>query len=168
MKKTLLFSGFLFLVSLAVAQADTSKPYIKNPQLPGISLMGNDSVSFPLQQKIAAGKPVLLMLFNPECGHCQKQFDLLAADPDLASHLQVVLISVTTLKMNREFAEKNHIGKYPSVLMGQDYKGFCMNFFQPRTIPTLVLYNASGQFTGIHYGNLEKKELEEFLRKANP
>ncbi|MFN8243966.1 MAG: TlpA disulfide reductase family protein [Ferruginibacter sp.] len=166
MKKIL--ASFICVISMQLlyAQSDSSAPYRKNPQLPAFSLMANDSTSFRLETRVAPGKPTLLMLFNPDCGHCQKQFEVLTADPDLARHMQVVLVSVTSLKLNREFAAKYHVENFPFIAMGQDYKGVFGNFFQPRTIPTLVLYDGNGQFAAIHYGNMEKKELDDFLAKA--
>lgn len=164
MKKIVTLSLVLLASTVSMAQADTSKPYVKKPWLPEISLLSVDSVAFSTKT-VAKDKNCILMLFNPDCDHCQKQLNDILAVPGIAQTAQLVMISVVPLKFNKEFYEKNHLEKYPFIYLGQDHKAFCGPFFLPYTIPALAFYNSKGQFVSIHYGNMESKEVAATLKK---
>ena len=65
-----------------------------------------------------------MKLFNPECDHCQQQLDLLLSIPQIKQSTQLILSSIETQEKNRIFYNKNHLGNYPYVYLGKDYKYF--------------------------------------------
>lgn len=154
---TFSFSGVI------LAQSDTTLPYLKNRQLPAFNLLSVDSVVFT-QKKLSADKSTILMMFNPDCDHCQKQLDSLLVIPEVIQKSQLVMISMVPLKFNREFYQKNHLEKYPFIYLGQDYEGLCLRFFKPHTVPVLAFYDRKRQFVNIHQGNAERSLILESLR----
>jgi glutaredoxin len=164
MKKTIAFILILFTGYQVQAQADSLKPYQKNRMLPHLSLLNKDSLEFT-EKALAKNKNIILMLFNPECDHCQKQLDELLSIGEVASSAQLVLVSVVPLQYTRNFYIKNKLEKYPYVYLGQDHTGFCNNFYELRTIPTLVFYNKKREFVSINYGNADKKQVLEALKQ---
>ncbi|MBK7434483.1 MAG: hypothetical protein IPI66_11685 [Chitinophagaceae bacterium] len=149
--------------SAAQAQNDTTLPYLKNRQLPAFNLLSIDSVVFT-QKNLAAEKHTILMMFNPDCDHCQKQLDSLLVIPEVVRKTQLVMISMVPLKYNREFYQKNHLEKYPFIYLGQDYEGLCLRFFKPHTVPVLAFYDRKRQFVNIHQGNAERNLILEALQ----
>ena len=160
MKKLIILSLVLFAAFSSMAQADTLKPYQKNKHLPDISLLNVDSVLFSTT-KLAAGtdKKIILMLFSPDCDHCQKQLEEFISIKELPAKAELVMISVYPLQYNRDFYKKYKLDKYPFIHLGQDYKNFCIPFFIPHTVPVLAYYNKERQFTSIHQGNADKKQV---------
>src|SRR5687768_8240661 len=62
----------MLLSCKAVAQIDTARPpYLRFPTLPPIQLLLGDSTTRYTKANLPRKKPVLLMLFSPDCSHCQ-------------------------------------------------------------------------------------------------
>jgi len=163
MKKIIVLSLLLVAGFSSIAQKDTLQPYEKNRNLPDFSLLNVDSIVFT-NKTLAADKNIILMLFNPDCDHCQKQLDDLLSIGDVARKAELVMISVVPLKFNREFYQKNKLEKYSYIHLGQDYKGFCIPFYKPHSVPVLVFYDKKKQFVSIHQGNAEKQLIIDALK----
>ncbi len=163
MKKIIVFSLLLIAGFNSIAQKDTLQPYEKNKNLPEFSLLNVDSVVFT-SKILVTDKKIILMLFNPDCDHCQKQLDDLLSIDEVTRNAELVLISVVPLKFNREFYKKNKLEKYVYIHLGQDYKGFCIPFYNPHTVPVLVFYDKKKQFVSIHQGNTEKQVIIDALK----
>jgi thiol-disulfide isomerase/thioredoxin len=163
MKKTLLLLILLYAGIVAMAQYDTVPPYLRTKSLPDFTLVNTDSVAFN-QSVLAKNKHTLVMLFNPECGHCQEQLSLLLATPDFLQQYQIVLTATETLEKIKTFYQKNKLGSYAQVFAGKDSKYFFGSFFRPKTIPVLAFYNAQKQLIYFSQGNVNKKLLTKILK----
>jgi len=162
MKKILIFI-FVLTGFSAFSQADTTAPYLRTRSLPNFSLLTIDSVEF--RQNILDGtKNTIIMLFNPECEHCQEQLEVLLSMPEVLQTTQIVLSSIETHEKNRVFYNKFHLEKYPSVYLGKDHKYFFGGYFRPKTIPVLAFYDKQKQFLLLNQGNMKKKQIEKTLK----
>lgn len=156
MKKICCF--FLALTSgiAAFSQSDTTAPYLKTKHLPAFRLLSIDSVEFT-NDVLDKNKNTIIMLFNPECEHCQKQLELLLSIPEVTQFTQLVLSSIETFEKNRIFYNKFHLEKYPFIRLGKDYKYFFGAYFQPKTIPVLAFYNKKNELIFFNQGPTKKK-----------
>lgn len=161
-------SGLLFfsilLAGFSYAQYDTTAPYLKTKLLPDFRLLTIDSIEFN-QTVLDETKSTIVMLFNPECDHCQQQLNLLLSMPLVTETAQIILSSNETMVKNRIFYEKNKLDKYPFIHLGKDFKYFFETFYQPRTIPVLAFYNPQKQLTLFNQGNVKKKQIEQGLQQ---
>ena len=164
MKKNIACFLILFASFSSKAQSDTLKAYEKNRNLPDFSLLNTDSIVF-MTKTLATDKNIILMLFNPECDHCQKQLDEFLSIGKVARTSELVMISVVPLEVNRAFYKKNKLEKYPYIHLGQDYKGFCIPYYTPQTIPVLIFYNKKKEFVSIHQGNADKKIILKAIKE---
>lgn len=163
MKKVIFFVAVLFVYSSAFCQYDTTPPYLKDKILPAFNLLNTDSAVFT-QKVLSAGKTTIIMLYNPDCGHCQEQMELLLSLPEVMSNTQIVLTSSQPLFKIKAFYQKNKLQQYPSIFTGKDYAWFFGKFFQPKTIPVLAVYNKQNQFVFLNQGNATKKQLLEAIK----
>jgi len=62
---------FLFYSITLTAQNVTEPPYKRFPTLPPIQLLLGDSATKYTKENIPSKKPVLVLLFSPDCNHCQ-------------------------------------------------------------------------------------------------
>ncbi|HMK03914.1 MAG TPA: hypothetical protein VK489_06980 [Ferruginibacter sp.] len=161
--KNLLIFIFILNSIPAFSQADTTAPYLKTRSLPNFSLLTTDSVAFS-QNILDNTKNTIIMLFNPECEHCQEQLELLLSMPALLQTTQIVLSSIETHEKNRIFYNKFHLEKYPSVYLGKDHKYFFGGYFRPKTIPVLALYDKQRHLLLLNQGNMKKKQIEKALK----
>jgi hypothetical protein len=158
--------ALFFLLSIyitAFSQYDTTAPYLKTKILPTFSLLTTDSLVFT-QTVLKENRNIIIMLFNPECEHCQKQLELLLSLPEVAQSAELVLSSIETLEKNKIFYDKFRLGDYPFVHLGKDFKYFFGGYFQPATIPVLAFYNKKKEFVQINQGNTGKKTILKALK----
>lgn len=153
----------VFISSLAFAQYDTTAPYLKTSLLPDFRLLTIDSVEFN-QSVLDETKSTIVMLFNPECDHCQQQLDLLLSLPLVTEKAQIILSSNETQVKNRIFYNKNKLGNYPFIHLGKDFKYFFGTYYQPKTIPVLAFYNPQKQLVLFNQGSVKKKQIEQALK----
>lgn len=163
MKKLFLLFFVLSGSITAFPQYDTTAPYLKTKKLPVFSLLNLDSVAFT-QAVLNENKNTIIMLFNPECEHCQKQLQLLLSMPEVVQSTELVLSSIETLEKNRIFYNKFHLENYPFVHLGKDFKYIFGAYFQPTTIPVLAFYNKRKEFVLLNQGNAAKKTILKALK----
>ena len=74
MKKIFLSLLTLFFTSIAFAQNDSIQPpYKRFPSFPPVKLLLPDSTTSFTKADLDKKKPTMLMLFNPQCVHCQHE-----------------------------------------------------------------------------------------------
>lgn len=164
MKKILVL---LFVTCVSVAafsQYDTTAPYLKTKLLPNFNMLSLDSTVFN-QSVIKEGKNTIIMLFNPECEHCQEQLQAMLTIPELVQSTNVILSSTETLQKIKLFYDKFHLEKYPLITIGKDHKYFFGGFYQPKTIPVLAFYNSQKKLVYFNQGSVKKKKIIEVLKK---
>ncbi len=163
MKKFFLLFFIIASCGAAFSQVDTIAPYLRTGRLPDFSLLTIDSVEFN-QNILDEKKNTIIMLFNPECEHCQEQLELLLKIPEVLGSAQLILSSIETHEKNRIFYNKFHLEKYPFVHLGKDYKYFFGGYYRPNTIPVLVFYNPKKQLVLFSQGNTKRKQIEQALK----
>jgi len=164
MKTISILFAVLFFSTAAFSQYDTTAPYLKNKALPNFILLNTDSAAFT-QSVLVENKNTIIMLFNPECEHCQQQIQLLLSLPEVSQTANLVLASTETFKKIKIFSDKFHLEKYSWIHIGKDHKYFFGGFYQPKTIPVLAFYNKQKQLVYFNQGNVKKKQIVEALKK---
>ncbi len=164
MKSLFTFFVTIFFCSSVFAQYDTTAPYLKTKILPEFSLLNTDSTLFT-QTVLANNKHTLIMLYNPECGHCQDQLQLLLATPQIKDSVQIVLTSTQPLFRIKQFYEKYDLQQYPNIFSGKDYSWSLGKYYQPKTIPVLAMYNRQNQLSFFNQGSATKLQLLDALTK---
>lgn len=163
-KATFFFLCSFFISAAAFAQSDTTAPYLKNKQLPNFTLLRKDSVEFD-QTVLDKNKRTIIMLFNPECEHCQEQLKLLLSMPEIKQSAQIILSTTETLEKLNIFYKKFNLQQYSFVIPGKDHHYLFGKLFQPKTIPVLAFYDSKQQFISLHQGNISKKTILKELKK---
>ena len=147
-----------------LSQTDTSARYWKNKSLPHFTLLNLDSTLFT-EADLQKNKYTIIMLFNPECEHCQNQFKQLVSMPEVAASAQVILSATETMDKIKRFNTRFGVANYPFVHIARDHKFTFSPIFQPKTIPVLVFYDRHNQFIAIKQGEADKKEIANWLMK---
>jgi thiol-disulfide isomerase/thioredoxin len=165
MKKKVLF-GILFLLSCNLyAQTiayDTIAPYLKVKTIPNFSLQ-LPAGELLTQQNIIDNKYTLIMLFNPECEHCQKLTQQLVKI-EAVKKSQVLMVTTEPWQKINLFEQKFKLKKYPFVKIARDEKYFFGVFYKPTTIPVLAFYNTNKQFIVLKQGNITTQQIKDVLK----
>lgn len=166
MKKQL-FIGFFLLVGIAaMAQTDSLQipAYKRFPTLPPVKLLMLDSSSHFTKDDYAKKKDVLIILFNPDCEHCQKETKEIVDSIDRFKNVQIVMATMMPFEKMTKFNEDYKLANYKNIVVGQDDHYFLPVFYKVSNLPYLALYDKKGNLITTFEGAVP---IHEVLEKFN-
>lgn len=155
MKKHILFFLLTVISVAAIAQADSIQPpYKKFPTYPPVKLLLPDSVTYYTKTDLPKKTPVMLMLFNPQCEHCQHETEEIIKNIGKFKDIQIVMSTSMPFDSMRAFREKYKLAQYDNIIMGHDTYYFLPTFYMIRNMPFLAFYNKKKELISIFEGAL--------------
>ena len=166
MKNTVMFFVSALLFFSGFSQTDsTIAPYKRFPSLPPIQILLSDSTTLYTKAQIPIGKPVLFMIFSPDCSHCQNETEELKAHINELKDVQIVMITFHPLWQMNEFISKYGLATYKNIVVGKDINYITMGFYDLHKIPYLAMYNKKGALIEGFEGSLPIPEVIETFKK---
>ncbi len=166
MKQIILSCLAVFLAASAFSQSDSTEPvYLKYPTLPEFTINKvTDSTDFT-RDNLRKHRPVVFMIFSPECEHCQHETEKIIANIDQFKNKDIQLVMVTYLPYNEmvDFYKKYKIADYPEITMGRDGKFFFPVFFKVRNLPSFYIYDKKGKFVKRFEGSVNTNLITDLL-----
>lgn len=142
---------------LVQAQSDSSQPpYLRFPDLPPLQVLLPDSTSFYTKSNVPAHTPVLYMLFDPGCSHCQHETEDLVAHKDDFNDIQIVMVAMPRVSFAEinAFVAKYKVDELKHVVIGKDVLYFMPSFYPLHNFPFLALYDKKGKIITITEGTV--------------
>ena len=124
---------------------DTLLPYRKNPNIPPFKLMRPDSTWFT-NADLPKKKPVVIIYFSPECGHCQLAAQEISNSIDKLKDATFIWVSYYSVPEIKTFTEKYKLTQYTNFRFGRDPQYFLPTFFRVKFTPFMAVYDNNGQF----------------------
>jgi len=168
MKKIFLLIAILGISVAGFAQqkeVDSLLPYQKNPTLPAFHILMMDSSTIFNTYYIPEGKPTVLMLFSPDCDHCQHLTEMLLKGMDSLKQIQFYLVTPMNLTMLKGFYDKYHLADYKNIKVGKDYEYFFYNFYGAHYVPYIAVYDKQKKLLKTFEGSTTVKDLYELTNK---
>ena len=167
--KRLLILVFVVLVSAtSFSQTNTAAEdtfaYTKQG-LPAFTVYkAPDSTAFT-NKDVKKKRPVLLMLFSPECGHCQHVAKEILEHLDSHKKTNMKILMVTWLPYNTlvSFNKDYKIADYSMITLGWDSKFFFVPFYHVTTFPKLIVYDKNGKFVKSFESNIKIEDVWKAL-----
>ncbi|MCU7548237.1 thioredoxin family protein [Chitinophagaceae bacterium LB-8] len=154
MKKIILFC-LILLSSASYAQVDSTLPPFKRfPNLPPIQLLLADSTTKYTKKDIPKNKPVLLMLFSPDCSHCQHTAEEMVQRKDELKNITIIMATLHSIKEMNAFVDKYGLNQIPNVTIGKDLYYIMPSFYAVKNFPYLAFYNKKGQLIMGYEGSM--------------
>lgn len=144
MKRLLTTLSLLFCLSLVVKAQnsnDTVPLYKQIPALPKFNLLMLDSQKIVNTGDIPSGKAIMLILFSPDCHHCEEMTDKIIANIKKLQHIRIVMLTPMSIAMTKEFYERKQLSKYRNIIVGKDYEFFFPKYYNAYDIPFVALYD---------------------------
>lgn len=142
MKKLL----FLFIISLKLysvhaQEADTIPPYQKDSlHIPAFTVLKVDS-TYTNDKSIPKDKPVVIIYFSPECGHCQLTADEFSKKMKEMKDIYFVWVSYYPLPEVKEFAKKFNLQQFTNIIIARDENYAIPSYYRVKFTPFMALYN---------------------------
>lgn len=167
MKCTLLFLALALFSISGLAQNDSTSvpPYQRYPTLPPIKILLSDSSTIYTKAEIPTGKPVLVMIFSPDCSHCQHETEELIAHMDELKNDEILMITYHPLYMMKDFITNYGLSKYPNIVVGKDIYYITTGFYDVHNIPYLAMYDKKGKLIEGFEGSLPIPKVIDILNK---
>lgn len=135
--------------------------YTRNTEMPAFKVRKLDSTTIFNTYDIPKGKPTMLMLFMPDCEHCQKQVERMIAGMDSIKNVQIYLFSPVPVFKIKEFYDKYHLADYKNiVLVGQEYQFFFASYYKATSVPFIAVYNKNKKLMRAFQGSAHLKDIE--------
>jgi thiol-disulfide isomerase/thioredoxin len=149
-----LLPSFIVLITFAnsYAQPQDANGLNKIQQAPVFTIIAApDSVAFSSGQ-LPKGKPLVLIFFNPDCEHCQKETKELLAYKEELKDIPIVMSSALPYKLVKEFYADYNIASMPNIAMGQDINFALGSKYRPSRYPAIFVYDTTGKLTKVFAG----------------
>jgi thioredoxin-related protein len=164
MKKCFLILVVLFFSVSLFAQTDsTTPPYKKYPTLPPIQILLGDSTTKYTKENIPVGKPVLVMIFSPECSHCQHEAEQLLVHKEELKNIQVVMITFHPLWQMNAFVNDYKLKELPNLVVGKDIYYLMPSFYSIHNLPFLAMYDKKGDLISVFEGSMDVEKAIQTL-----
>jgi thiol-disulfide isomerase/thioredoxin len=115
-------------------------------------------------QNLQKGKPIIVFFFDPDCDHCQKQADWIAASPESFKNAQLLWVSTADADAINIF-HKSRFGRYPyPVYFVKDKNYKFDSIFGYSVAPTILIYSSTGQLQKSFKSEVAVSELMKYLK----
>jgi thiol-disulfide isomerase/thioredoxin len=114
---------------------------------------------------VPAEKNLILMFFNPTCGHCEEQTLKFQANMELFKNTQLILVASPDVgEYVNDFATKTHLNEYPQIWMGLDYDNLISKAYLYYSLPQLCIYNKEKTLVKMMSGGAEIDSLKQYIQ----
>lgn len=107
----------------------------------------------------------MLMLFNPECEHCQHETEEIIKNIDRLKDIQIIMATNVPLMQVRSFIDKYSLGRFKNIEVTQDTHYFLISYYQLRNFPFLALYNKKKELIAVFQGSMPMEKVLAELKK---
>ena len=164
--KTLLALSFVLLSFFGFAQTDTLAPPFKRfPFLPPLQILLSDSTKYT-KDDLPKNRQLLVVLFSPDCEHCQHEAEMLYAGREMLEKIQIVMVTTYPIYRMKEFAENYGLSNMKNVVVAKDPSYLLIPFYDVRSFPFMAFYDKKGKLIDTFQGTANvEKVLEKFKGK---
>ena len=135
----------LFTLGL-FAQSDTSLPLYKQfPDLPPLSVYRYPDSLKITKPMLASKVKTMVMVFSPDCDHCQQATEDLLKNMEQFKKVQIVMVTFANFGMIKPFYDVYHLNRYPNILVGYDPAYMLGTFYNVKNFPAVFLYDKKGK-----------------------
>jgi AhpC/TSA family len=166
MKRSVLLFLLVTTVLVSHSQTDlTQPPYLRFPGFPAVKLLLPDSSSYFTKEKLNKKTAVMLMIFNPQCEHCQHETGEIIKHMDEFKHIQIVMATVMPFDSMLAFRERYKLARYRNIVVGQDQHFFLPPYYKISSLPFLAFYNRKKELISVFEGTMPIEKALNELKK---
>lgn len=149
----------------AQTQNPNSKPYaIVGASLPAFHVVTWDEKSF-FDSDLEPKKPLVLILFNPSCGHCIEVGKQIVDSLNLLKQAEIVFITgKNQLGELKKYAEETGLMKEPKIIVSAENSEVNKYLFEYNGIPQIMVYNRNKQLRKTFYKYASMDSLKYYLK----
>ncbi|HEV8506165.1 MAG TPA: thioredoxin [Chitinophagaceae bacterium] len=173
MKKIFLLCTLMSIVLFSFSQSDSTKksssatqpeevtlpPYKRFPTVPPLKLLLLDSASYFTKNDLKKNRPVLIIVFNPDCEHCKHETEEIIKNIDSLKNIQIVMATIMSFDLMKSFYENYDLQRFQNIIVGKDVQYTLPSFYQMHFMPYLAMYNKKGNLLATFEGSMKMQDL---------
>ncbi|GAB3012637.1 hypothetical protein GCM10027051_14610 [Niabella terrae] len=137
------------------AQAQGTPLYLSQKTPPPTTLLLADSVTkWPLKARYAKNKQLFIMLFNPDCDHCQHETEALIKNISKFKDIQIVMATTKSISEMKAFIKRYGLNKYSNITVGRDIAYVIPSYYEVKNLPYLAFYDKNKRLISTFEGSL--------------
>ena len=161
----LAFGIVLLLSSFCFAQKDSIAPaYKRYPTVPAFQLFLNDSTVKYTKESLPKNRPTLIMLFSPDCEHCQHHAEQIFANKEALKNINIVMVTSSPIYRMKEFAETYRLNEMENVVVAKDPYYLLIGFYEIKGLPYMAMYDKKGKLIQTFEGSLGIDKILEIFQ----
>jgi thioredoxin-related protein len=166
MKNRFLLLFFVFGTVTSFCQQDslTIPPYRRFPTVPPFKLLKIDSSSYFTKNDLKKNKPVLIILFSPDCEYCQHETEEIIKNIDKLRNVQIIMSTNMSFDLMKSFYEKYELQKFENITVGRDFQYILPSFYQIRFMPYLAMYDKKGNLITTFQGSMKIEDVVNLFK----
>jgi thioredoxin-related protein len=164
LKRYLFLLAIVVLSKASVAQIDSTLLYLRFPAVPTFKLINVADSSIFTKNDLKKKKATIIMMFSPDCEHCQAETKELTAHMDLFKKVQIVMASPLDYNYIKKFYEEYKLADYKNITMGRDPSYFLGTFFKIRSFPSIFIYDKKGNYVTSFVGSTPIEQIAAALK----
>lgn len=157
-KAAYLIFCLLFGVS-AFAQSGTSAvkfpEYINKGTIPEFSVITAPDSAVFTDKNLKKFKPLLVMIFSPDCSHCQHETQLIEKNMEHFKDAQILMVTWLPYNTLVPFSKTYGTSEYPNITLAHDPHDFFYGYYEMHKYPKVIIYNENGQYVSDYEGTFE-------------
>ncbi|HKO80526.1 MAG TPA: thioredoxin fold domain-containing protein [Chitinophagaceae bacterium] len=166
MKRSYLLILLLSFYFIGYTQADsTEAPYKRFPAIPPFKLLLTDSNTYVTKDDLEKKKPVMIMLFSPDCEHCKHETEDIIRNMNAFKKIQIVMATTLPFDKMVDFYNKYDLKRFDNIVVGRDVSYFFPVFYNIRNLPFLAFYDKKKELISVFSGALPVEKVIEELKK---
>lgn len=163
------FLTFLFCAAILSANGQTNTDdgtpiYKKFPDVPPFTITALPDSSKFAKADLKRNRYTLIMIFSPDCEHCQVATEDMLAHFDKLKKVQIVMATPLEYRFIIPFYEKYQLKKYKNISIGRDPTYFLGQFYGVTNFPSIFLYDKKGKLIQNFEGSVSFEKIAEFLK----
>jgi len=132
---------------------------------PPFTLLLPDNRNVMVKDLLPENTPILLILFHPDCDHCQQETEDITKRIKEFEHIQIIMATPASYDQMKKFWVTYELTKYKNIMIGQDHKVMMPTYFNISKLPFIAFYSAKKELIGTHEGPMKVAEILTKFKK---
>jgi peroxiredoxin len=162
--KCAIILGIVTLFS-ACFNSSSSKTGFEGTQLPAFSLLLGDSTTRFNTGSLEKGKPTVFFYFDMANSYCHEQIMDIILEMNRFKNVRFFVLTAKSFQESKVFYANYHLENFPNVTGGYDYGKFFEQYFKPKSVPYLVVYDSKNQLKKVFTRKVSVDDLEEIVKE---
>ena len=120
-----------------------------------------DSSTYFTKENIAKKKAVMIMLFSPDCEHCQHKTEEIIQQIHAFEKVQIIMSTTLPFDKMIAFYKKYDLNRFNNIIVGKDLAYFLPTFFDIHNLPFLAFYNKKKELISVFEGAMPIEKIIE-------